>query len=69
MEILMADETRLVDPPFIPNTMELVQADYYENIRDMEGAGGLCMAKSFKPKFKAIHEIIYAPVPEIEASS
>ena len=44
-------------------------AEYYENIRDMEGAGGLCVAKSFKRKFKAIHEIIYASVPEIEASS
>ncbi len=65
----MADETRLVDPPFIPNTMELVHADYYENIRDMEGAGDLRVAKSFKRKFKAIREITYASVPEIEASS
>ncbi len=38
-------------------------ADYYENIRDMEGAGGLRVAKSFKRKFKAIHEIIYTSVP------
>jgi hypothetical protein len=44
-------------------------ADYYKNIRDMEGAGGLSVAKSFKHKFKAIHEIIYASVPEIKASS
>jgi hypothetical protein len=39
--------------------MELVHADYYENIRDMEDAGGLRVAKSFKRKFKAIHKIIY----------
>ncbi len=32
-------------------------ADYYEKIRDMEGAGGLRVAKSFKHKFKEIKEI------------
>jgi hypothetical protein len=42
-------------------------ADYYENVRDMEGAGGLHCVKSFKRKVKDI-----APPPtldNIEASS
>jgi hypothetical protein len=43
---------------------ELVKclADYCENVRDMEGAGGLRLVKSFKRKFKDIEY-------DLEASS
>ncbi len=68
-EQMICQELDSIEPEAFRTELVKCLADYYENIRNMEGAGGLCVAKSFKRKFKAIHRIIYASVSEIEASS
>ncbi len=56
---MICQELDSIEPEAFHTELVKCLADFYENIRDMEGAGGLHVAKSFKRKFKAIHEIIY----------
>jgi len=62
-EQMICQELDSFEPEVFRTELVKCLADYYENIRYIEGAGGLRVAKSFKRKFKAIHEIIYASVP------
>jgi hypothetical protein len=66
---MVCQELDSIEPDAFHTELVKCLADYYEKIRYMEGAGGLRVAKSFKRKFKEIKEIIYATVPEIEASN
>jgi hypothetical protein len=68
-EQMICQELDSIEPEAFRTELVKCLADYYENIRDMEGAGCLRVAKSFKCKFTAIHKNIYASVPEIKASS
>ena len=66
---MICQELESIEPEAFRTELVKCLADYYENICDMEGAGDLRVAKSFKCKFTAIHKNIYASVPEIKASS
>ncbi len=59
-EQMICQELDSIEPEAFHTELIKCLADYYEKIRDMGGAGGLRVAKSFKRKFKAIHQIIYA---------
>ncbi len=51
---MVTQELDEMDPhKFRPELVKCL-ADYYENVRDMEGAGGLHCVKSFKRKIKDI---------------
>jgi hypothetical protein len=69
-EHMVGQELDSIDPDAFRTELVKCLVDYYEKIRDIEGAGGLRVEKSFfKRKFKEMKEIIDATVPEIEASS
>ena len=57
-EQMICQELESIEPEAFRTEMVKCLADYYENIRYIEGAGGLRVAKSIKRKFKAIQEII-----------
>ncbi len=62
----MTQELDEMDPHKFRSELVKCLADYYENVRYMEGAGGLHCVKSFKRKFKDIAPLT---MDNIEASS
>jgi hypothetical protein len=65
-EQMVTQELDKMDPHKFRSESVKCLADYYKNVRDMEGAGGLHCVKSFKRKFK---DIAPPTLDSIKASS